>query len=53
MGLFRHALDSEATSEHSLPFRAQQAVALAHAAQETLEAEKELATREVEEAREL
>ena len=51
MELFRHALDSEATREHSFPFRAQQAVALARAAQETLEAEKELATREVEEAR--
>jgi len=51
MELFRHALDSEAASEHSLPYRAQRAFALARAAQETLEAEKEYAIREVEEAR--
>jgi hypothetical protein len=51
MELFRHALDSEATSERSKPYRAQQALALARAAQETLQAEKELAEREAEEAR--
>jgi hypothetical protein len=50
MELFRNALDSE-SREHSLPYRAQLAFALARAAQETLEAEKEFAFREVEEAR--
>jgi hypothetical protein len=51
MELFRHALNSEAASEHSLHYRAERAFALARAAQETLEAEKEYAVREVEEAR--
>jgi hypothetical protein len=41
--IFHEALRSEAEETHSLPYRAQQAVALASAARDTVEAEKEVA----------
>jgi hypothetical protein len=47
MEIFREAVRSEAEETRSLPYRAQQAVALARATQDTLEAEKEAAECEV------
>jgi hypothetical protein len=49
--IFREALRSEVEHGYSLPYRAQQAVALARAARETLAAEKEFAVSQVEEAK--
>jgi predicted phage gp36 major capsid-like protein len=50
MEIYREAVRSEAEENHSLPYRAQQAVALASAVRETLAAEKAYADRRAEKA---